>query len=194
MREIARRLGRDASTISRELRRNAATRGGRWSIAPSVAQWHAERRGASTEGRPSSPRTSGCASTCRTGSPGRHRRRGRPCLVRTCRWNGRRTAAAQDRRWAHGVEPGADRHRLRVDFPDDESMRISPRGDLPGALRPGPWCAAPRADGVPAHRAALRVPQGTHASARQAVRQPEVMISRTAGRSRGPCRAWPLGR
>jgi transposase InsO family protein len=33
IREIARRIGRDASTVSRELRRNAATRGGNTSAA-----------------------------------------------------------------------------------------------------------------------------------------------------------------
>jgi DNA-binding NarL/FixJ family response regulator len=33
IREVARRLGRTASTISRELRRNAATRAADWSIA-----------------------------------------------------------------------------------------------------------------------------------------------------------------
>src|SRR3954462_6532718 len=42
-REIARRLGRAASTISRELRRNAATRGGGLEYRASTAQWHAER-------------------------------------------------------------------------------------------------------------------------------------------------------
>ena len=42
MREIARRLGRDPSTISRELRRNAATRGGKLDYRASVAQWKAE--------------------------------------------------------------------------------------------------------------------------------------------------------
>ena len=42
MREIARRLGRSPSTISRELRRNAATRGGRLEYRASVAQWKAE--------------------------------------------------------------------------------------------------------------------------------------------------------
>src|SRR4051812_38081800 len=36
---------RSASTISRELRRNAATRGGRLDYRASVAQWHAEQRG-----------------------------------------------------------------------------------------------------------------------------------------------------
>ncbi len=42
VREIARRLGRDPSTISRELRRNAATRGGKLEYRASVAQWKAE--------------------------------------------------------------------------------------------------------------------------------------------------------
>src|SRR5436309_11218949 len=42
VREIARELGRSPSTISRELRRNAATRGGKLDYRPSVAQWKAE--------------------------------------------------------------------------------------------------------------------------------------------------------
>jgi transposase-like protein len=42
VREIARRLGRAPSTISRELRRNAATRGGKLEYRASVAQWKAE--------------------------------------------------------------------------------------------------------------------------------------------------------
>ncbi len=42
VREIARRLGRSPSTISRELRRNAATRGARLDYRASIAQWKAE--------------------------------------------------------------------------------------------------------------------------------------------------------
>ena len=42
VRGIARRLGRSPSTISRELRRNAATRGGRLEYRASIAQWKAE--------------------------------------------------------------------------------------------------------------------------------------------------------
>ncbi len=42
VREIARQLGRSPSTISRELRRNAATRGGKLEYRASVAQWNAE--------------------------------------------------------------------------------------------------------------------------------------------------------
>ena len=43
MQEIARQLGRAASTISRELRRNAATRSGGLEYRATTAQWHAER-------------------------------------------------------------------------------------------------------------------------------------------------------
>src|SRR3954469_14205753 len=43
VREIARRLGRSPSTISRELRRNAATRSGGFEYRATTAQWHAER-------------------------------------------------------------------------------------------------------------------------------------------------------
>src|SRR4051794_37483619 len=43
VRETARRLGRAASTISRELRRNAATRSGGLEYRATTAQWHAER-------------------------------------------------------------------------------------------------------------------------------------------------------
>lgn len=42
IRQIARQIGRDPSTISRELRRNAATRGGKLDYRASVAQWKAE--------------------------------------------------------------------------------------------------------------------------------------------------------
>jgi len=41
---IARRLHRAPSTISRELRRNAATRGGYLDYRALAAQWHADRR------------------------------------------------------------------------------------------------------------------------------------------------------
>jgi len=42
IREIARRPGRSPSTISRELRRNAATRGGKLDYRASIAQWKSE--------------------------------------------------------------------------------------------------------------------------------------------------------
>ena len=44
VREIARRTRRCPSTISRELRRNAATRSGGFDYRATTAQWHADRQ------------------------------------------------------------------------------------------------------------------------------------------------------
>ena len=43
IREMGRRIQRAASTVSRELRRNAATRSGGMTYRATTAQWHAER-------------------------------------------------------------------------------------------------------------------------------------------------------
>ena len=45
VRAIARKLGRVPSTISREIRRNSATRGGDFDCRALTAQWHADRAG-----------------------------------------------------------------------------------------------------------------------------------------------------
>ena len=68
VREIARRTGRSPSTISRELRRNAATRGGGLEYRAMAAQWHADLRDAARRSR-NSLRTRPSGSMCRTGSP-----------------------------------------------------------------------------------------------------------------------------
>lgn len=44
VREIARRIGRSPSTISRELRRNASARTAGLEYRATTAQWHADRR------------------------------------------------------------------------------------------------------------------------------------------------------
>ena len=68
VREIAGRLGRSPSTISRELRRNASTRTYRLDYKASTAQWHAERR-AGDRRSPSWWPTTGCVPTSRTDWP-----------------------------------------------------------------------------------------------------------------------------
>ena len=80
VREIARQLGRSPSTSSRELRRNAATRGGQLEDRATTAQWPADRRAE----RPRSPSwlpTGGSGAMCTAaGGPAqaaqRHRRVG----------------------------------------------------------------------------------------------------------------------
>jgi len=126
VREIARRLGRHSSTISRELRRNAATRGGRLDYRASIAQWKAElmaRR----------PKTAKLVANERLRDYVRDRLAGTirapdgtvvPGPVAPA-WKGRNKARRQDRRWASSWSPEQIANRLPIDFPDDESMRIS---------------------------------------------------------------------
>ncbi len=125
VREIARRLGRSAPTISRELRRNASTRTWRLEYRASTAQWHAERRARR-------PKASKLATKERLRKYVEDRLAG---VIRTpdgkeipgpvTTFNGRRHGRRQDRRWGRAWSPEQIAHRLPVDFPDDESMRVS---------------------------------------------------------------------
>jgi transposase, IS30 family len=117
VRQIARRLGRDPATISRELRRNAATRGGRLGYRASTAQWHAERRA----GRPKLAKLAG-NDTLRQYVQDRLAGRvtapdGTTMPGPDVRWIGRRHGRRTDRRWARSWSPEQIAHRLRVDFP-----------------------------------------------------------------------------
>lgn len=124
VREIARRIGRSASTISRELRRNAATRSGYVEYRATTAQWHARRRARRPKAAKLAEnvmlrdyvqqRLAGSITTShgqRTGPQGN--------------WTGRRHGRRQDRHWAWSWSPQQIANRLPIDFPDDLSMRIS---------------------------------------------------------------------
>ncbi len=50
---------------------------------------------------------------------------GKPVPGPEVRWIGRNKPRRQDRRWAKAWSPEQISNRLKVDFPDDESMRIS---------------------------------------------------------------------
>ncbi|MEF9901602.1 IS30 family transposase [Streptomyces sp. P9-A2] len=126
VREIARRLGRDPSTVSRELRRNAATRGGQLTYRASIAQWKAELMAR----RPKTPKlvaNERLREYVQDRLAGEVRRPdGTPVAgPQTPRWKGRNKPRRQDRRWARAWSPEQIAHRLKADFPDDESMRIS---------------------------------------------------------------------
>ncbi len=125
VREIARRLGRSASTISRELRRNASTRSNAVVYRATTAQWHAERRA-------SRPKVSKLVTNPRLREYVEERLAGAIAtpngeLVQgpEVRFIGRRHGRRQDRRWAKSWSPEQIANRLRIEFPDDDSMRIS---------------------------------------------------------------------
>ena len=125
VREIARRLGRSASTISRELRRNASTRSNAVVYRATTAQWHAERRA-------SRPKVSKLAANDVLRAYVQERLAGAIARLNgelvpgpEVRFIGRRHGRRQDRRWAKSWSPEQIANRLRVDFPDDDSMRIS---------------------------------------------------------------------
>ncbi len=125
VREVARRLDRSPSTISRELRRNAATRGGQLKYRASTAQWKAERA-------TRRPKIAKLVEHPQLRQYVQERLAGE---VKTpdsalvvgpqVTWVGRRHGRRQDRRWATAWSPEQIAHRLRVDFPNDERMRIS---------------------------------------------------------------------
>ncbi|GHE40289.1 IS30 family transposase [Streptosporangium violaceochromogenes] len=178
VREIARRLGRSPSTISREIRRNASTRTYDVEYRATVAQWHAERRARR-------PKTAKLAADRRLREDVQERPAGQvrhpdgtPVAgPRTAPWIGRNKPRRQDRRWMRSWSPEQIAHRLKIDFPEEDAMRISHeaiyqalfiqgRGalkrELAGCLRTG------RALRVP--RARTRHKTGGHVSA-------EVLIS-----------------
>jgi len=126
VREIARRLGRSPSTISRELRRNAATRGGKLDYRASVAQWKAELMAR----RPKAVKLAGddrLREYVQERLCGRVRRPDGTVVPgpATTPWKGRNKPRRQDRRWATAWSPEQISNRLKFEFPDDGSMRIS---------------------------------------------------------------------
>ena len=126
VREIARQLGRDPGTISRELRRNAATRGGKREYRASVAQWKADMAGRR-------PKTAKLVANRALHSYVQERLAGvltRPDGTVVTgpeppKWTGRNKPHRKDRAWVQAWSPEQIANRIKLDFPDDESMRIS---------------------------------------------------------------------
>lgn len=126
VREIARTIGRNPGTVSRELRRNAATRAGKPLYRAVVAQWKAQQAAK----RPKTAKLAG-SQRLREYVQDRlagHVRRPDGTVVpgpTPPPWKGLNKPHRQDRRWSTAWSPEQISHRLKVDFPDDESMRIS---------------------------------------------------------------------
>ncbi|GEA82179.1 IS30 family transposase [Cellulomonas uda] len=125
VRAIARELRRDPGTISREVRRNAATRGGKLEYRATVAQWKAQT--AARRPKPAklvtNPRLQDYVQVRLSGQLRRPDGTLAPGPATT--WKGLNKPHRGDRRWATAWSPEQISRRLVVDFPDDEDMRIS---------------------------------------------------------------------
>src|SRR3954468_22150962 len=126
VREIARRIGRSPSTVSRELARNAATRSGQLEYRASVAQWKAELVA-------KRPKPSKLVTNPRLHHYVQDRLEGKVpdadgraiAGPRQAPFKGRNKPHRGDRKWVNGWSPEQISNRLQTDFPNDESMRIS---------------------------------------------------------------------
>ena len=126
VRQIAREIGRDPGTVSREVRRNAATRSGKHVYRAVVAQWKAQQAA-------KRPKTAKLVTNDRLREYVQDRLAGnvrRPDGTIVAGptpppWKGLNKPHRQDRRWSTAWSPEQIAQRLKIDFPDDESMRIS---------------------------------------------------------------------
>jgi IS30 family transposase len=177
VREVARRLGRAASTISRELRRNAATRGGNLDYRATTAQWHAERAGrrpkaAKLATHPAlrsyvQERLSGVVvAPGGTVIPG-------PAVP----WKGRRHGRRKHRRWGCSWSPQQIAARLRIDHPDDTTMRISHEAIYQSLYIQGRGALKRELTACLRTGRALRVPRARTQGRGKSFVTPEVLIS-----------------
>jgi IS30 family transposase len=177
VREIARQMGRSASTISRELRRNAATRSGGLDYRATTAQWHADR--AARRPKPVKladnvelrtyvqDRLAGVVVTPK----------GTAIVGPSVPWKGRRHGPRQDRRWASAWSPEQIAHRLRLDFPHDEMMRISHEAIYQSLYVQGRGALRRELTACLRTGRALRVPRARTRGRGKAFIVPEIMIS-----------------
>ncbi len=177
VREIARRLGRSPSTISRELRRNASTRTWRLEYKASIAQWHAERRARR-------PKVAKLVANERLRDYVQDRlsgvvriKDGRVVGPPGPKWNGKNKPHRGDRRWVQGWSPEQIANRLRVDFPDDESMRISHEAIYQALYVQGRGALQRELVACLRTGRALRVPRARARQTAWAHVTPEVLIS-----------------
>src|SRR3954469_5721373 len=177
VREVARRLGRAASTISRELRRNAATRGGGLEYRATTAQWHAERAARR-------PKAAKLATHAALRAYVQERLAGAVVAPSGATvagpavpWKGRRHGRRQNRRWGMAWSPQQIARRLRLDFPGDEAMRISHEAVYQALYVQGRGALRRELTACLRTGRALRVPRARTRGRGQPFVTPEILIS-----------------
>ena len=177
LREIGRRLGRAASTISRELDRNAATHGGGFAYRATTAQWHADR-----SARRPKPAKLALNVALRTYVEERLAGvvappRGARVRGRAVRWKDRWPGLCKDRRWTKGWSPEQIARRLPIDFPDDETMRISHEAIYQALFVQGRGALGRELTACLRTGRALRMPRARASKRSKGFVSPEIMIS-----------------
>jgi IS30 family transposase len=177
VRQISRQLNRSPSTISRELRRNAATRTDSSGYRAVNAQWHADRRARR-------PKVAKLAQNDKLRDYVQDRLGGKIAkpsgeLVAgpEVPWIGRRHGRRADRRWGRAWSPEQIAHRLVVDFPHDESMRISHEAIYQALYVQGRGALRRELTACLRTGRALRVPRARTKGRGKKFVTPEVMIS-----------------
>ena len=177
VRAIARQLDRPPCTISRELRRNAATRSGALDYRATTAQWHADR--SARRPKPAKlainpilrdyvqDRLAGMIA-----SPD-----GAPLVGPKVVWKGRRAVHRQNRRWATAWSPEQIARRLRSDFPEDETMRISHEAIYQALYVQGRGALRRELTACLRTGRALRMPRARTRRQGRSFISPEIMIS-----------------
>src|SRR3954462_4242920 len=177
VREIARRVGRSPSTISRELRRNAATRGGGLEYRATTAQWHADMR--ARRPKPArlavNPKLRRYVQDRLAGAV--QRTDGVTVDGPQVKWIGRRHGRRKDRRWARSWSPEQISNRLRLDFPDDQSMRVSHEAIYQSLYVQGGGALRRELTACLRTGRALRVPRARRRERGKSGIAPEILIS-----------------
>ena len=177
IREIAEQLGRSPSTVSRELRRNAATRSGGLEYRATTAQWHADRRA-------KRPKPAKLAENERLRKYVQERLAGtvtdsdgKPIGGPETQWKGRRHGPRADRRWGACWSPEQSSQRLRIDFPHDETMRISHEAIYQALYIQGRGALRRELSACLRTGRALRVPRARTQQRGKHFVNPEILIS-----------------
>jgi len=196
VRQIAGEIGRDPGTVSRELRRNAATRCGRVEYRASVAQWKADMAARR-------PKTAKLVANPRLRAYVQERLSGQICAPDgtpvggpvTGEWTGRNKPHRRDRGWVQAWSPEQIAHRVRLDFPNDESMRISHEAIYQALYIQGRGALERELILCLRTGRALRTPRARVRAARPGPMSHQRHSSASAPpRGRRPCRSGALGR